>query len=163
MLIYAGCRLAHYKEFLHMWHVGKEQLVIFLSTIIGVLATDLLIGVGIGILVKFVTQMIYGVRPLDFVSMPVKLSDNGQTQTISLLGPAVFTNWLMLKKKISSAPLDSNIIVDCRDAKYLDHTVMSRLHDMERDFKHEGRTLTLSGLDQHRKLSHSPLAARLQS
>ena len=160
MLIYAGCRLAHYKEFLHMWHVGKEQLIIFLCTVIGVLATDLLIGVGIGILAKFIIEIYYGVKPMDFVSMPVKVSQQGQSETISLLGPAVFTNWLKLKKRISAAPRGSNVVVDCAKAKYLDHTVMSRLHDLERDFKQEGRTLTLSGLDQHRKLSHSPLAAR---
>ncbi len=160
MLIYAGCRLAHYKEFLHMWHVGKEQLIIFLATIIGVLATDLLIGVGIGILVKFIIQMFYGVRPRDFFTIPLKAATEGKTETISLQGPAVFTNWLKLKKQISTAPRESNVVVDCAKAKFLDHTVMSRLHDMERDFKHEGRTLTLTGLERHQKLSHSPLAAR---
>ena len=160
MLIYAGCRLAHYKEFLHMWHVGKEQLIIFLCTVVGVLATDLLKGVGIGILVKIIIQMFYGVRPLSFFTIPLSTSQEGQIKTISLLGPAVFTNWLILKKQISSAPRESNVVVDCAKAKFLDHTVMSRLHDLERDFTQEGRTLTLSGLDQHRKLSHSPLAAR---
>ncbi len=160
MLIYAGCRLAHYKEFLHMWHVGKEQLIIFLATIVGVLATDLLIGVGIGILAKFIIQMYYGVGPMDFFAMPAVVTQQGSSQKITLSGPAVFTNWLRLKKLISSAPSDANVVIDCAKAKFLDHTVMSRLHDMERDFKQEGRTLTLTGLEQHRKLSHSPLAAR---
>ncbi|MCY3012608.1 MAG: SulP family inorganic anion transporter [Planctomycetota bacterium] len=161
MLIYAGCRLAHYKEFLHMWHVGKEQLLIFISTIIGVLATDLLIGVGIGIAVKFIVQMYYGVKPGDFLRLPLEMSQQGKTKTISVLGPAIFTNWLKLKREISNAPRDSDVVVDCTNTKYLDHTVMSRLHDMERDFKHDGRSLKLNGLENHRKLSHSPLAARL--
>ena len=160
MLIYAGCRLAHYKEFLHMWHVGKEQLIIFLSTVVGVLATDLLIGVGIGILAKFIIQIYYGVRPTDFLSIPLNVSQQDQGYTISLLGPAVFTNWLKLKKQISAAPRDGNVVVDCAKSKFLDHTVMSRLHEMDREFKQEGRTLTLSGLEHHRKLSHNPLAAR---
>jgi MFS superfamily sulfate permease-like transporter len=161
MLIYAGCRLAHYKEFLHMWHVGKEQLIIFACTIIGVLATDLLWGVAIGILVKFVIQMYCGVRPMGFLTIPLSVSRKDNVQTIALLGPAVFTNWLKLKKEILSSPRECNVAVDCANAKFIDHTVMSRLHDLERDFKQQGRTLTMSGLDRHRKLSHSPLSARM--
>ena len=98
---------------------------------------------------------------MNFFSIPLSVSDNGKIQTISLLGPAVFTNWLQIKKRITTAPRQSDVIVDCAKAKFLDHTVMSRLLDMERDFKQEGRSLTLSGLEQHRKLSHSPLAARI--
>jgi MFS superfamily sulfate permease-like transporter len=161
MLIYAGCRLANYKEFLHMWQIGKEQLLVLVSTVIGVLATDLLIGVAFGIGVKFVVQMYCGVSPMNFLAVPMSTSQQDKNQTISLLGPAVFTNWLRLRKEISSAPRDCNVVIDCSKAKFLDHTVMSRLHDMERVFQQEGRTLTLSGLEKHRKLSHSPLAARM--
>ena len=104
--------------------------------------------------------MYYGVRQMDFLSIPLNVSQQDQGYTISLLGPAVFTKWLKLKKQISAAPRDGNVVVDCAQSKFLDHTVMSRLHDMDRDFKQEGRTLILSGLDHHRKMSHSPLAAR---
>ena len=144
-----------------MWHVGKEQLLIFVSTVIGVLATDLLWGVAIGIVVKFVIQMYCGVRPMGFLTIPLSTSQSDKVQTIALLGPAVFTNWLKLKKEISSSPRDCNVVIDCAKAKFIDHTVMSRLHDLERDFKQEGRTLTLSGLERHRQLSHSPLSARM--
>ena len=49
MLIYTGYRLAHPSEFAHAWQIGPEQMVVFVATIIGVLATDLLIGIFIGI------------------------------------------------------------------------------------------------------------------
>ena len=42
MLVFTGTRLCHYSEFIHMWQIGREQLIVFVSTILGVLATDLL-------------------------------------------------------------------------------------------------------------------------
>lgn len=160
MLVYAGCRLAHYKEFLHMLHVGKEQLIVFLATIIGVLATDLLIGVGIGILVKFVIHLTRGVKVTDFFSAPVDIESQGRTQIVKLRGSLVFTNWLILKKKLSSLPKDSNIIIDCSNAIFVDHTSMSRLAELEKELEAKGRELTVRGLDKHEALSLDRLAAR---
>lgn len=160
MLIYAGCRLAHYKEFMHVLHVGKEQLVIFVSTIAGVLFTDLLIGVGIGIAVKIILQMIQGVTPMQFVTMPVGIDQEEKTRRVRLQGSATFTNWLMLKKKINSLPADCDVIVDCSSARYVDHTVMSRLQELSKDFEASGRKLTVAGLDHHKSMSNNALAAR---
>lgn len=160
MLIYAGCRLAHYKEFLHMHHVGKEQLIIFISTIIGVLAIDLLWGVAIGIIVKILCEMLLGVTPIQFFRLPVFMDEDGKSQRIALHGSATFTNWLMLKKKISSFPLGSDVIVDCSDARFIDHTVMSRLDELKRDFEASGRSFSVVGLGDHKSLSHDELAAR---
>jgi MFS superfamily sulfate permease-like transporter len=41
MLVFTGFRLASPNEFIHMYKVGREQLIIFVATIVGVLATDL--------------------------------------------------------------------------------------------------------------------------
>ena len=43
-----------------MYHVGREQLIVFVSTILSVLATDLLVGIGIGILVKAIIHVLNG-------------------------------------------------------------------------------------------------------
>lgn len=160
MLIYAGCRLAHYKEFVHMLHVGKEQLLIFLCTIAGVLGTDLLIGVGIGIAVKIACEMFLGVSPIQFVRLPVFIDEDGTSQRITLNGSATFTNWLSLKKKIVGLPAGSDVIIDCSNSRFLDHTVMSRMSEMKKDFEATGRSLSIVGLDHHHALSHDQLAAR---
>ena len=38
MLVYTGYRLAHPTEFVHVWRIGKEQLAIFVTTLVMVLA-----------------------------------------------------------------------------------------------------------------------------
>ena len=60
MLVYTGFRLASPREFAHVYQIGREQLVIFVATIVGVLATDLLIGIAIGIAVKALIHLLHG-------------------------------------------------------------------------------------------------------
>jgi MFS superfamily sulfate permease-like transporter len=160
MLVYAGCRLAHYKEFLHMWHVGKEQLLIFVSTVVGVLMTDLLIGVGIGILVKIVVEMLLGVSPIHFLKMPGIVDETGERIYVRLETSAVFSNWLQLKKKILSLPSENEIVIDCTLAPFVDHTVMCRLNELKDELVSAGRKFSIEGLDEHRAMSHNDLAAR---
>ena len=160
MLIYAGCRLASYQEFVHAFHIGKEQLVIFLATIAGVLATDLLIGVAIGIVVKIVIELLYGVKPGHFIHLTCEHLPSEHQMILKLSGSIVFTNWLMLRHQILVVPKDESIIVDFTNVHFIDHTAMSRLEELRKELIESGRQMTWQGLDSHRPLSSHPLAAR---
>ena len=52
ILIMIGLRLASPKVFMHMWKAGKYQFVPFVVTVVAVVLTHLLKGVGIGLAVS---------------------------------------------------------------------------------------------------------------
>src|SRR5205814_1943921 len=98
MLVYTGFRLASPREFLHVYHIGKEQLAIFVTTVVAVLATDLLVGIGIGIALKFLLHLWNG-APLGSLFRPgITITREAQgTAAIAVRGSAVFSNWIGLK------------------------------------------------------------------
>ena len=166
MLVYTGVRLAHPREFLHVYHVGKEQLLIFVCTLVGVLATDLLIGIAIGITVKFAVHMLNGV-PLKSLFKPyLDIEEQGEkTFLVRARESAVFSNWIPFKRQLEDIGLGqkNNVILDLSDTKLVDHSVMEKLHEMQRDFEQEGLSLTITGLDLHRSLSEHEFATRKRS
>ncbi|MCC9608233.1 SulP family inorganic anion transporter [Blastopirellula sp. JC732] len=163
MLIYTGFRLAHPREFVHVFKVGREQFVIYVTTLVAVLATDLLIGVGIGIALKFCIHIFNG-APLKSLFLPEieVLEEQDGTYRIVAANSVVFSNWLAFRRKIVEAGLVQrhNVSVDLTDARLVDHTVMEKLHELERDFEREGLQLKIIGLDNHQPLSAHPHAAR---
>ncbi len=62
--------LANYKEFLHMLHIGKESFLSLSRLSLVCWRLDLLWGVAIGILAKFIVEAIYGVKPAEFFRNP---------------------------------------------------------------------------------------------
>jgi MFS superfamily sulfate permease-like transporter len=166
MLVYTGFRLAHPREFLHVYRIGREQLVVFVGTIVAVLATDLLIGIAVGIGIELVLQFIQGV-PLISLFRPRtnvrQIDDN--CHLIAPQKSAVFANWLLIRNKIDSYGIsrNGNVVVDLSDARIVDHTVMEKLHELQREFRDRGLTLEVIGLDQHIVLSQHPAAARLRT
>ena len=61
LLIAVGYRLASPNEFFKTYKIGAEQLVIFVVTILVTISTDLLMGVGAGIITKMVFHILNGV------------------------------------------------------------------------------------------------------
>ncbi len=164
MLVYTGFRLAHPSEFLHVKEIGIEQLLIFLATIVATLATDLLIGIGVGIATKFALHALAGVQPGELFrgDLQTTLRPDG-TLLVRVRGAAVFSNWIPLKRRLEREGLQKlrSVVVDVSAAKLVDHSTMEKLHELERDFARAGLSLQLSGLDLLQRCS-SPhrLAAR---
>jgi MFS superfamily sulfate permease-like transporter len=163
MLIYTGFRLTHPKEFLHVYEIGPEQLLIFGSTLVGVLATDLLIGIGIGIGVKLVIHLINGVpiRSLFKPYFDIDIRDDN-TAVVRARYSAIFSNWILFRSHIIRIGLGErrNVELDFSDCKLVDHSVMEKLHEVERDFEDAGLHLDIVGLEGHKPLSHHAFAAR---
>ena len=163
MLIYTGFRLAHPREFVHVFKVGPEQLIVYVSTILGVLGIDLLAGVAIGIAVKLAIHMLNGL-PLRSMFKPYLevVEDDSQTYRIIASYSAVFSNWIPFRRQLVSAGMvhHKNVVVDMSECRLVDHTVMEKLHELEKDFAQQGLTLRIEGLENHRPLSKHPHAAR---
>jgi MFS superfamily sulfate permease-like transporter len=159
MLVFTGFRLASPQEFMRMYKVGREQLVVFVSTILGVLATDLLTGIGIGILVKAVIHVLNG-TPIGslFRSNLEVAGDQGDTATIAVNRSAVFATWISLKRCIERQTA-KKVVVDLSGTKFVDHTVMVNLAVLKQEFEEDDRELSVTGTDGHRPLSGHPLAA----
>ncbi|MDV6033070.1 MAG: SulP family inorganic anion transporter [Phycisphaera sp. RhM] len=166
MLVYTGYRLAHPAEFVHVWRIGKEQLAIFVTTMFMVLATDLLIGVAAGILLKMIIHVSNGV-PLGSMFKPYLEIEEVDAQTSRIIArqSAVFSNWIPFKRQIEEVGLVQrrNLIVDLSDAKLVDHSVMEKLVELERDFEQEGLRFEVRGLDFLKPLADNPHAARKRS
>ena len=163
MLVYTGFRLAHPREFVHAFRIGPEQLIIYASTIVAVLATDLLVGIGIGIAVKFVIHIINGV-PIKSLFKPyldVELCDDN-TYRVEVRHSAVFSNWILFKRQIERLGFDEgkHVVLDLSGTRLVDHTVMEKLRDLEQDFSRKGLTLKVAGLEDHVSLSGHPLSTR---
>ncbi len=163
MLVFTGFRLAAPKEFVHMYHVGREQLVIFVATIVGVLATDLLSGIGIGILVKILIHLVNGMPLASLFRLRARIESSGAASTVSVQGAAVFSTWIGLKKRLESFKGQGPVRLDLSRTALVDHTVMDKLRELEREFEEDGARLEIRGLDEHRPFSDDPTAARVKS
>ncbi len=161
LLVYTGFRLASPKEFAKVMGVGKEQLFMFVVTIIGVLATDLLVGVGIGILTKFAIHMLRGVRPNNLFKIHFVIEPkDADSVVVSIVGAAIFSNFMSLKTALANLENGKAVIFQLNNAYLIDHTVMEFIHDFQHNYEGQGGQCHFLGMEHHDTFSAHPLAVR---
>ena len=163
LLVYTGYRLTSPKTFDNIKKIGKDQLLSFVATIIGVLATDLLTGVAIGIFVELVINLTRGVWPSNLFKIHFTISQQANnTFVIKLLGSALFSNILPLKTALAKLSPGDKIIFDLTDGYLVDHSVMEFLANFKRQLEEQGGQYQQVG-NTIKTFSDHTLAARLMT
>lgn len=127
ILIMIGLRLASPKLFKHMWDTGKHQFIPFIATVIAVVFTDLLKGVGIGLVVS-VIFILRGNMKLAYFFRKDKHQE-GETIRIDLAQEVSFLNKAAIKQTLAHLPENSKVIIDAANTVYIDYDVLELIRD----------------------------------
>lgn len=160
MLITIGIKLAHPKEFIHTFKIGKEQLAIFLVTIFFTLFEDLLVGIAAGMVLKIIIHLINGTPISSLFKAPTIVSFEGDNYLVEINKAAIFTNFLGVKSKLDAIPYGFNVTIDLKKTKLVDHSVMENLEHFKHDYEANGGMVVIKGLENHQSLSNHPLSSK---
>jgi MFS superfamily sulfate permease-like transporter len=161
LLVFAGWRLGSPKEFMKIYNIGSDQLVIFTSTVLVTVTVDLLAGVGFGILVKIIIHALRGLSPRHIFLTNIDINDrDSEVVNIKILNAAIFWSIFKVKDNLYSLPNAKVINVDVSDCKVVDHSMMEFFDHFRKECAEEGVQFNLTGLENKKEKSGHMLAAR---
>ena len=127
ILIMIGLKLASPKVFIHMWKAGKYQFIPFIVTVVAVVGTDLLKGVGIGLMVS-IFFILKGNMKLAYFFKKEEHHE-GETIHIDLAQEVSFLNKAAVKQTLAHLPPNSKVIIDAAGTVYIDYDVLMMIRD----------------------------------
>lgn len=166
ILVYTGYKLTAPTIFVSMYRVGKEQLFIFLTTLVATLLTDLISGIFIGLFATFVVHVVinktFWLFSRNLLKPNVLMYKENETDNyyVGVIHFCTFLNFYKLKSKLDKIPQNEKAVVDFSLCSFVDHTVQESLNSYEELFERKGGTFEVIGLDVHDTDSSHPFAVR---
>lgn len=141
VLFVVGYKLAKPKIFISSYEKGWDQFIPFLVTVLAILLTDLLLGIGIG--------MVFG---LFFViktnfQRAISMTEHQGNYLIRMHKDVTFLNKAFLLKKLEEIPEGSNVIIDATRAKFIDNDIRDVLDDFIESGFSKNIEITIEGYE----------------
>ena len=128
ILFVVGYKLAKPSLFKKMYHLGWKQSVPFFVTVIGIVFTDLLVGISLGLLVGIIVILMKSYQNSHFLHIEDK--SNGKHKIkMTLAEEVTFFNKGAILKELDSLPNDTYLELDLLKTRYLDNDVIEILED----------------------------------
>lgn len=189
ILVYVGWRLCEPTVFSKMYSIGRDQIVIFVATIVAILMTDLLVGIIIGVVAEILMllfmltpslrlvftgrltfRQVTGFLVRNLVSLfrsPViklKAEQNGGKPHYHLsLASLVGFNLLALERTLARVPAQAAVTLSVTESgRLIDHTAMEYLHQMHEESLRNDRPFIVHGMETFQAFTDHPLSARMQ-
>ena len=162
LLVFVGYRRATPKIFAEVLAIGKDQLFLFVVTILAVLATNLLVGVFIGVFVKLLLHLSRGVWLNNMFKIHFTIIEHGNHVTVKIIGSALFSNFLPFKKAVDSIAPGKSITFDLTNGYLIDHSILIYLDEFSTFYARSGGSCRQVG-HALEKYSDHDLAVRLMT
>ncbi len=141
ILFLVGYKLAKPMIFRTMYSQGKEQFVPFIVTILGIIFTDLLIGLGLGLVVA-VIFILYNQYKLSY-NISYKDISEGKVMCLELAQELTFFNKARMLKTLEDIPNDSKVVIDASNTVFIHYDVKEILEDFLSKSKERGIELKM--------------------
>lgn len=128
ILLIVGFKLAKPALFSVMYKLGWMQFVPFIVTILGIVFTDLLVGIGLGLAVGVVIILIRSYQNSHFLNI-IDNSDGRHKIKMTLAEEVTFFNKGAILNELDQLPAESFLELDVRKTRYLDNDIIEILED----------------------------------
>ncbi|MCL6267370.1 SulP family inorganic anion transporter [Flagellimonas myxillae] len=140
ILFIVGYKLAKPALFKKMYELGWKQFVPFVVTVFGIVFTDLLIGIGLGLMVGIVVILLKSYQNSHFLHIEDK--SNGKHRIkMTLAEEVTFFNKGAILKELDSLPNDTYLELNLLKTRYLDNDIIEILEDFA--FKAKERNIDI--------------------
>jgi len=166
ILVYTGYKLAAPSNIIGIMRIGKEQLVIFLLTLITTLLGGIILGISVGIVSTFLIHVLINKsfflfsRNLLKPNVLMYREEGSGNYYVSVKSFCSFLNFYKLKRMLDEIPEQDHAIIDFSLCQFVDHTVMEGVNDYRRVFSRKGGIFEIIGLDIHLADTEHPFAIR---
>jgi MFS superfamily sulfate permease-like transporter len=128
ILLVVGYKLAKPAVFKEMVQLGWKQWIPFTVTVVGIVFTDLLVGISLGLAVGVVVILIKSFQNSHFLHIEDK--SNGKHRIkMTLAEEVTFFNKGAILKELDSLPRDTYLEIDVRKTRFLDYDIIEILQD----------------------------------
>ncbi len=129
VLILTGYKLCNPAVFKKMWKEGKWQFIPFAVTVVAVVATDLLKGVAIGMVVSIAYLLRQNIKNAYYFHR--SSYKNGDVIKIELSEEVSFLNKASILLTLDHVPENSMVIIDASKSKFIDHDVLQVIKEFK--------------------------------
>ncbi len=141
ILLMVGYKLAKPSLFINMYKMGWEQFIPFVATVVGILATDLLKGITIGILFGIFYTLRHSYRNAYHMKEVVTTEDGREVHHLVLAEEVSFFNKASVLNALDKIPANSRVIIDCTQSKSIAHDVLELIKNFESNAKTKNITV----------------------
>jgi carbonic anhydrase len=131
VLILTGYKLAKISVFKSMWSNGKYQWWPFIITVVAVVFTDLLTGVGIGLVASAFAILRGNMRNAYYFHK--EEYHEGDLINIKLSQEVSFLNKAAIKMTLEDLPENSKVLIDASDTAYIDFDVLEDIREFAKE------------------------------
>ncbi len=129
ILFLVGYKLAKPVLFKQMYALGQRHFIPFITTILGIVLTDLLIGIGIGLAVAIFYILYNNYRKPFLFKSEEELKDG--TIRLELAEDVTFINKASIQRTLAQIPDGSTVIIDASRSIHIDHDVVEIIEEFQ--------------------------------
>ena len=146
ILLTVGYKLAKPAVFVSMYRQGPYQFVPFMVTVVGILTTDLLVGIGLGMAVAVFVILLTNYNNPFFLD-----HDPRAGVRITLSEDVSFLNRAAIMRALAAIPPGASVVIDASRSMNIDHDVYEIVKDFEQRAALVGIDLKVEGLSTLRR------------